>query len=76
MQTGGYTDIKTITRVERSGMSKYGNPIHEVYFDDATSAKTEVDGQVNYMITNSDVRGVPVEVTFSRAGRVRFVKLT
>lgn len=69
-----YTHTKTITRVERTGMSKNGNPIHEVHFDDGTSAKTEVDGSVNYMITNSDVRGVPVEVKFSKAGRVRDVR--
>lgn len=64
------TTYKVISRVERLGVSFYGNPYYRVYFDDGTSARTSIDSAINYSIENSDVRGVEVDLKLTKAGRI------
>ena len=66
--------VKTIDYVERLNNSYYGNPRFKVHFTDGTSALTMSDVSVNYGLANATKWSGPVEVTMSRAGRIRYIK--
>lgn len=66
-------EVKTIDRVTRLGVSSYGNPRFRVHFTDGTTAETQTDASINYGIENTENIGVPVNVTYSRAGRITHV---
>lgn len=61
---------KVITGTERLASSVNGNPRYRVTFADGTDARTGVDSGIAYGITNSDLRGGPVEVTFDGRGNI------
>lgn len=63
-----------ISRLVRLANSANGNPRHEVIFTDGTSARTAVDANIGGMIENSEYQGVPLLVTFDRAGRIAQVQ--
>ncbi len=62
--------VKTISRVERVGTSKNGNPTYEIVFTDGTTARTQTDAGVVYGLPNPGNIGVPVTVKATPAGRV------
>lgn len=64
-------EIKTIMHVRRLGTSVYGNPYYEIIFDDFTSARTRIDGSINYDLQNSELHKEPVAIFTTRAGRIR-----
>lgn len=68
------SDQKVISRVERLGTSKNGNPYFRAHFTDGTSARTQIDSMVNYSIENSENIGVPVLLTLTKAGRIYGIK--
>lgn len=59
-----------ISRVERLGVSVYGNPYYRVHFEDGTSNRTQIDASINYSVENQDVRGVEVSLKLTKAGRI------
>lgn len=59
-----------ISRLVRLANSANGNPRYEVIFTDGTSARTAPDAMISHGITNSEYQGVPLVVTFDRAGRI------
>jgi len=61
-----------IEYLERLNNSVNGNPRYRVHFTDATVADTQSDASFNYEIDNSEFRGVPLRVTFTRAGRISY----
>lgn len=61
---------KVITGTERLASSVNGNPRYRVTFADGTDARTGIDSQIGYSITNSDLHRVPVEVTFDGRGNL------
>lgn len=63
-------EIKTITSVKRARSSANGNPAFVVTFTDGTEARTGTDSAVGYEIANPEYRGVPLAVTFTKAGRI------
>lgn len=65
---------KVITRVERMGVSVYGNPYFRLHFDDGTSARTKIDAMINYSLTNSENLDRPASLKLTRAGRVYDIK--
>lgn len=65
--------IKTIANLERLHNSKNGNPRYRVTFTDGTVFETAADASINYGITNREYRDVPLEVTFSRNGRITYL---
>ena len=68
------TEVLTIESLERLNNSSNGNPRYKVTFTNGREALTETDGQVGYGLENEEYRDVPLEVTFTRAGRVQYVK--
>ena len=59
-----------ISRLVRLANSVNGNPRYEVVFTDGTSARTAPDAMISYGIANSEYQGVPLVVTFNRAGHI------
>lgn len=68
------SELKEISRVERMGVSKYGNPYFRLHFTDGTHARTQINAMISYGIENSENIGVPVEIYRTDAGRVYNVK--
>lgn len=64
----------TIERVDRLVSSQYGNPRFRVTFTDGTVADTQTDASIAYEMENVELRGVPLEVTFSRAGTIIYAQ--
>lgn len=64
----------TIAKIERLKLSTNGNPRFRVTFTNGLMAQTQTDGAVGYSIENPEYRGVPVLVTFTRAGRITDVR--
>jgi hypothetical protein len=60
----------TIAKLERLKLSTNGNPRFRVTFTDGAVAQTQTDGSVGYEIENPEYRDVPLNVEFSRAGRI------
>lgn len=65
---------KVITRVERLGVSMYGNPYFRLHFEDGSSARTSIDSMINYGVENSDNLNRPVVIKTTKAGRVYDIK--
>lgn len=59
-----------ISRLVRLANSVNGNPRYEVIFTDGTSARIKPDAMISHGITNSEYQGVPLVVTFDRAGHI------
>lgn len=70
-----YVETKVIKRVRRVGTSINGNPTYDVIFDDFTLARTQSDAAIAYEIANPKFQDATVDVTFTRAGRIAYVKL-
>lgn len=68
------TAIKTIRSTSRHGTSVNGKPQYRVTFTDGTDALTSSDSAVAYEIQNGEFRGVPVELTLTRAGRIAYAR--
>lgn len=64
----------TIERVESLNASANGNPRYRVYLAGGDIMRTETDASINYGISNSEMIGVPVEIT-TRNGRITYVRL-
>lgn len=62
--------IRTIASIKRLNTSALGNPRFRVTFTDGSIAQTQSDASISYSIENREYRDVPLEVTFSRAGRI------
>lgn len=62
--------IKVISRLERRPLSKNGNPRFRIYFTDASTALTQVDGSVALGLENRENIGVPVLVKTTPSGLV------
>ena len=67
---------KVITRVERMGVSMYGNPYFRLHFDDGSNARTQVDAMINYSVTNHENLNRPVSLKLTKAGRVFDIRPT
>lgn len=61
-----------IESLERLRLSSNGNPRFRVHFTDGTVADTQSDASLNYGIENREYQGVPLKVTFTRAGKVSY----
>lgn len=68
--------IRTISFLTRLNSSVNGNPRFRIHFDDGSSAITSSDSMLCYGLENKENIGNPVEVTFTRAGRVSDVRPT
>lgn len=68
------TAVVTIDRVERLGVSVYGNPYYRIHTTDGESYRTQINASINYSIENSENFGRPVELTMTEAGRVWGIK--
>lgn len=70
-------ETKRITRTRRTGTSRNGNPNFEVYFEDATAARTQTDAACAYGIENREVLHPNwVRVGFTRDDRIATVEPT
>jgi len=77
-----------VTRVERMGLSRYGNPYHRVAIEiesiDGTPAesstpvilRTQIDSGINYAINNPEYRDVVHVFKLTRAGRIYGAELS
>jgi hypothetical protein len=66
---------KTILRYERMRSSVNGNPRYRIVFTDGTIAPMMSDSSTSYEIGNRDMReGSAVDVEFTRAGNVRYMR--
>lgn len=70
MANGEYTRTLTIESMKRLNLSAMGNPRFEVTFTDGSVAQTQTNSSVGYSIENPEYRGVPVLVSFTRAGKI------
>jgi len=70
MPSGNLFEVKTIDYTERLPLSRAGNPRFKVHFTDGTSAITNPDSSVNYVIDNPSNQGVPLRVEFTPNGRI------
>lgn len=61
-----------IEHMERLNTSASGNPRFRVWFTDGTVADTQSDAALNYGIENREYQGVPLKVTFTRAGKISY----
>lgn len=66
--------IREIESLERLTNSAYGNPRYRVHFTDGSSAVTQSDASFCYGLTNRENFGVPVRVTWTRAGRIAHIE--
>lgn len=66
----GRIGTNEIVRVERMGVSTYGNPYYRLHLADGSSVRTQINSMINFSIENSENIGVPVELHFTEAGRV------
>lgn len=64
----------TIASLERLNASANGNPRFKVTFTNGESALTQSDASINYAIENPEYRDVPVEFTFTAAGRIKYAE--
>lgn len=69
-----YTETKTIFNIRRAGASVNGNPAWVLTFDDLTFARTMSGASWSYEASSSKWLNKPVLVTFTPAGRVRWVE--
>ena len=65
-----------ISWMTRLATSVNGNPRFRIHFEDGGSAITQSDAGFCYAIENREFRGVDVEVTYTRAGRISDISLT
>jgi hypothetical protein len=65
------TARRTITSYERRASSVYGNPAYLLHFSDGSSARTMTNTGWAYAM-GRDWVGVPLDVTFTPAGHVRY----
>ena len=63
-----------IEHLERIANSTSGNPRFRVSFTDGTAARTMSDAAVNYGLGNPEFRGVPLTVTFTVHGNIRYAR--
>jgi hypothetical protein len=68
------TAVVTIDRVERLGVSVYGNPYYRIHTTDGESYRTQINASINYSIENSENFGRTVELSMTEAGRVWDIK--
>lgn len=59
-----------ITKVERKGTSRMGNPSFRVFLDNEAVLVTKTDTAVAYEIENSENIGVPVTITVNGRNEV------
>lgn len=71
---GDYLATRTISHVSASAVATnaFGNPTYRVFFTDEPSALTSPGSAIGYGVTNSDCHGVPLEIQFTRSGRIRY----
>jgi hypothetical protein len=67
--------VRTIDYLQRLTCSVNGNPRFRVHFTDGSSALTQSDASVAYGLGNPEYRDVPLEVTFTKAGRIAYLKV-
>lgn len=67
--------VLTIDYTERLGVTANGNPRYCVHFTNGENALTQNDAAVNYALNNAENLGVPLNVAFTRAGRVVYIAL-
>jgi hypothetical protein len=61
---------KTIDRIERLSNSRNGNPAYRLHFTDGTSARTQSDASISYVVDGPEFRRGPVAFTTTKAGRI------
>jgi len=70
------TETKTIERLKRLPVSSMGNPAWHVFFTDGTDARTSSNAGWSYEAENRENIGVPLEVHFTKAGRIAYCRRT
>ena len=70
MSTKPSDGVYVISDLKPLNNSVNGNPRWLVTFKDGTEAITQSDVSCSYGLNNPDMRGVPLNVRFSRAGRI------
>lgn len=75
MSNKDYEEIKTIFNVRRAGHSTMGNPAWVVTFSDLTFARTKSNTLWSYELPSSEWMNVPLVVTFTPAGRIRWAEI-
>ncbi len=75
MISGDTQHTLTIAHTERVGVSANANPTIRVHFTNGMIADTQTDASIGYGIQNSDLHGVPLLVTLTSAGRIRYAKI-
>lgn len=71
---GRYVETKIIDHVESLNNDPYGNPAWRVTFTDGTVTRTSSGASVAWGLNNSDMIGRPLEITFTRAGRIVYAE--
>lgn len=71
LHKGDFLATRTISHVQRAGISADANPVYRVFFTDGLSALTKADAPVGYRVQDPDVHGIPLSVQFTRSGRIR-----
>lgn len=66
--------IVVITRVERLGVSAYGNPYFRLELEDGSFVRTSINSMLNYGIENSENLNRRVKVKVTKAGQVYDIK--